>query len=248
MARYDQIGKTYAGRRRPDPRIANIIKSALGSATSVVNIGAGTGSYEPADCAVIAVEPSRVMIAQRPPGSAPVVQAVAESLPFADNRFDASLAILTVHHWENQGKGLSEMRRVARRQVVLTWDPDHPKFWLVHDYFPEILEMDRHIFPSLELFKEVFGKVEVHEVPIPHDCVDGFLGAYWRRPAAYLDTTVRASISGFARLQDVEPGIERLRSDIESGNWQRKNADLLGLEVCDIGYRLIMSQVDRLNE
>ncbi len=241
-AQYDIIGQRYSGRRRPDPRISQLIKTALADAKTVVNVGAGTGSYEPADCAVIAVEPSRVMIAQRPSGAAPVIQGVAENLPFADNQFDAALAILTVHHWSAQRKGLSELRRVAHQQVLLTWDPAHPKFWLVQDYFPEILETDLRIFPSLALLEEVLGNLEVHEVPIPHDCVDGFLGAYWRRPAAYLDEEVRAGISSFARLKDVRSRIERLRLDLESGDWQRKNAEILHLEEYDLGYRLVVGQ------
>jgi SAM-dependent methyltransferase len=240
MAQYDIIGQTYAGRRRPDPRIAGLITTALGDASTLVNVGAGTGSYEPADRTVIAVEPSRVMIAQRPVGSAPVVQGCAERLPFADHQFDAALAVLTVHHWTDQRQGLAEMRRVSHRQVVLTWDPDHPKFWLVQDYFPEILETDRHIFPPLARYSDIFGGVEVREVPIPHDCLDGFLGAYWRRPDAYLDPEVRASISSFAHLQDLAPRLERLRSELQDGRWQSKNADLLGLEAYDLGYRLVV--------
>jgi len=153
-----------------------------------VNVGAGAGSYEPSDRSVVAVEPAMTMIRQRRPGSAPVVQASATELPFRDDGFAVALAILTVHHWPDQARGLDEMARVARRRVVVvTWDPSTSGFWLVDDYFPEIVEIDRPLFPSIEDFRKVLGRVEVHPLPIPHDCVDGFLGAYWRRPHAYLD-------------------------------------------------------------
>jgi len=242
MAQYDDIGRAYAGHRRPDPRIARVINAALGDAQSVVNVGAGTGSYEPTDRAVVAVEPSGVMIAQRPANAAPVVRGSADNLPFADGAFEAALAILTVHHWSDRRAGLAEMRRVARGQVVvLTWDPDHPGFWLVRDYFPDIIDLDRSIFPTLAELEAVLGHVEVSAVPIPHDCVDGFLGAYWRRPVAYLDEGVRAGISTFARIKDVAPRVERLRAELEDGQWSMKNAELLGLEQLDVGYRLVVS-------
>ena len=242
MPHYDDIGRSYSGHRRPDPRIARVINAALGDAQSVVNVGAGTGSYEPTDRAVVAVEPSSVMIAQRPANAAPVVRGSADHLPFADGAFEAALAILTVHHWSDRRAGLAEMRRVARGQVVvLTWDPEHPGFWLVRDYFPDIIELDRSIFPTLAELEAVLGHVEVSAVPIPHDCVDGFLGAYWRRPVAYLDEEVRAGISTFARIKDVAPRIERLRAELEDGRWSMKNAELLGLEQLDVGYRLVVS-------
>lgn len=242
MPHYDDIGRSYSGHRRPDPRIARVINAALGDAQSVVNVGAGTGSYEPTDRAVVAVEPSSVMIAQRPANAAPVVRGSADHLPFADGAFEAALAILTVHHWSDRRAGLAEMRRVARGQVVvLTWDPEHPGFWLVRDYFPDIIELDRSIFPTLAELEAVLGHVEVSAVPIPHDCVDGFLGAYWRRPVAYLDEGVRAGISTFARIKDVAPRIERLRAELEDGRWSMKNAELLGLEQLDVGYRLVVS-------
>lgn len=240
-ARYDLIGHGYAKQRRPDPRIARLIDAALGDARSVVNVGAGTGSYEPVDRAVTAVEPSSVMIAQRPAGAAPVIQGWADHLPFADNTFDAAMAILTVHHWPDCRAGLAEMRRVARdRVVLLTWDPDHAGFWLVNDYFPEIIGTDRRIFSPLPALEAMLGSIEIQVVPIPHDCVDGFLGAYWRRPEAYLDRSVRAGISSFARLDDVAPRIERLRADLEDGTWEMRNGALRDLEEIDLGYRLVI--------
>lgn len=243
MARYDTIGCGYSGRRRPDPRIERIVTAALGDVESVVNVGAGVGSYEPTDRAVVAVEPSVVMIAQRPEGAAPAVQGMAENLPFSNNAFDAALAVLTVHHWSDQRAGLAELRRVAQdRVVILTWDPEHPGFWLVRDYFPALLELDRRIFPALTDLETILGQIEVSVVPIPHDCVDGFLGAYWRRPEEYLDEGVRAGISTFTRIGDVSPGVEHLRADLDSGRWAMKNAEILCLEQLDLGYRLVVGR------
>jgi len=243
MPFYDILGRTYGGHRHADPRIARIMNAALGDAATVVNVGAGAGSYEPPDRSVVAVEPSSVMIAQRPASAAPAVQASAELLPFSDNAFDAALAILTVHHWSDRRAGLAEMRRVARdRVVVLTWDPEHPGFWLVRDYFPDLIEFDRRIFPKLAELEAALGRIDVSVVPIPHDCVDGFLGAYWRRPAAYLDEGVRAGISTFARIGDIPARIERLRADLESGQWAVRNAELLRLEELDVGYRLVVGR------
>jgi SAM-dependent methyltransferase len=239
---YDVIGHTYAQRRRADPRIAELIHSALGDSRSVVNVGAGSGSYEPRDRTVVAVEPSEVMLRQRAVDAGAAVRSSAESLPFGDATFDASLAILTVHHWSDRRAGLAEMKRVARqRVVVLTWDPAHEGFWLVRDYFPEIIALDRRIFPALADFEDVLGPVDVQVVPVPYDCVDGFLGAYWRRPAEYLDAGVRSAISSFARIGDAAPGLARLREDIHSGVWARRNADVAGIQELDIGYRLIVA-------
>ncbi|MDE0002068.1 MAG: methyltransferase domain-containing protein [Rhodospirillaceae bacterium] len=239
---YDTIGCGYPDIRKPDPRIAKAILCALGNNGSVVNVGAGTGSYEPLDRYVVAVEPSITMIAQRPPGSARVVQASAVTLPFMNDSFDASLAILTVHHWPNQARGLRELRRVSRhRVVVVTWDPISPGFWLT-DYFPEILDIDRPLFPAISDFEYALGPVTVDTIPIPHDCSDGFLGAYWQRPAAYLDARVRGAISTFSKLPDVSSGLNRLDADIDSGRWRRKNGNLLTRMELDIGYRLIVAR------
>jgi ubiquinone/menaquinone biosynthesis C-methylase UbiE len=184
-ALYDNIGRAYAGRRRGDPRIGSAIERALAGCKTILNVGAGTGSYEPHSRMVIAVEPSRTMIAQRPVGAAPVVQAFAEALPFQNDSFDAVLATLTVHHWKDQAKGFAECGRVARSRIVfLTNDFDVcEKFWLF-DYLPELLRADRHIFPSITRFENAFGSVETVTVPVPANCLDGFLGAYWKRPRA----------------------------------------------------------------
>jgi len=239
---YDAIGVGYRDFRRPDPRLETAIIRALNPAETVVNVGAGTGSYEPSDRSVVAVEPAMTMIRQRRPGSAPVVQASATELPFRDDGFAAALAILTVHHWPDQARGLDEMARVARRRVVVvTWDPSTSGFWLTDDYFPEIFEIDRPLFPSIEDFRRALGRVEVHPLPIPHDCVDGFLGAYWRRPHAYLDAGVRSAISTFAKLHDLGRGLDRLRRDLEDGSWTRRYGDLLDQPEIDLGYRIVVA-------
>lgn len=240
-ALYDRIGRGYADFRRPDPRIEKAIWEALGDAKSVVNVGAGAGSYEPTDRHVVAVEPSATMIAQRPEGSAAAIQATADSLPFGNDSFDAAMAILSVHHWRDRGKGLRELRRVAReRIVVLTCDPESRGFWLT-EYFPELFEIDRRIFPSFREIEHELGSVTVQTVPVPHDCTDGFLGSCWRRPHDYLDERVRGAMSTFARLSETETGLAQLSADLESGNWQRKYGALLKKTELDIGYRLLVA-------
>jgi SAM-dependent methyltransferase len=241
---YDKIGVTYSGRRQRDPRIAAAIESAVADCTSILNVGAGTGSYEPASRFVVAVEPSRIMVAQRPVGAAPVVQACAEALPFPDCSFEAVLGILTVHHWKDQARGLSECARVARSKVVLlTNDFDVcANFWLF-DYFPELLRADRHIFPNIARYENVLGPLETITVPIPEDCRDGFLGAYWKRPSSYLDPIVRESISTFSKIGNVDSQLARLESDIVSGAWEQRYASLIGLEALDLGYRILISHL-----
>ena len=243
---YDQIGQGYSRQRRPDPRIAAPLMAALGDAQSVLNVGAGAGSYEPPDRSVVAVEPSAVMLAQRSSGAAPAVQARAEALPFPDRAFDAVMAVLTLHHWTDRGAGLAECARVARERVVLlTWDPAADGFWLLRDYLPAFVEIDRRIFPPMAAYQAVFGpgaRVEIAGVPIPRDCVDGFLGAYWARPAAYLDPAVRAGISTFAH-PGTEPGLERLRADLASGAWHDRHGHLLAEDALDLGYRLVVAHL-----
>jgi SAM-dependent methyltransferase len=241
MELYDTIGRGYRRLRRQDPRIAAHVFRALGGAASVVNVGAGAGSYEPRDRELVAVEPSMVMIRQRDPGAAHAVRASAAELPFRDASFDASLAVLTIHHWADLERGLHELRRAARRKVViLTCDPSVTGFWLT-DYFPEILEIDRRIMPPLSELQRRLGRIAVFDVPIPHDCADGFLGAYWRRPAAYLSADVRAAISTFAKLRDVEQGVTALRSDLASGEWHERYGRDLDRDAIDLGYRLVVA-------
>ena len=243
---YDAIGVGYDAYRRPDPRIAVAIGRTLGAAESVVNVGAGAGSYEPIDRRVVAVEPSLAMIRQRRAGAAPVVQASATDLPFGDGAFDAALAILTVHHWPDRARGLAELVRVARRRVVIvTWDPASSGFWLTEDYFPSILTIDRPIFSTMNELRQALGEIEVVPLPVPYDCVDGFLGAYWRRPHAYLEAGVRSAISTFSKLGDVGPGLDRLRRDLDDGTWMRRHGDLLDRSELDLGYRLVVARASR---
>lgn len=238
-AAYQRWGEGYALRRRADPRIAQAIDEALGETGSLLNVGAGTGSYEPTDRLVQGLEPSQVMIDQRPAGAAPCLRGVAESLPFEDGSFDAAMAILTIHHWSDWRLGLREMRRVARgRLVVLTFDAEAGDFWLTRDYLPELAALDRQIMPRLCEIAAELGPGACNPVLVPHDCQDGFLGAYWRRPEVYLDPLARRSMSSFARIES-ENGLRRLARDLESGHWQQRYAELLGLDFLDVGYRLL---------
>jgi len=244
QAVYDRIGQRYTTTRRPDPRIAAAILRALGNAESVLNVGAGAGAYEPVGPSVVAVEPSWQMIRQRPGGATPVIQACAETLPFKTKTFDAALAVLTLHHWSDWRAGLGEMKRVAHRLVLFAFAPgDLARFWLTEAYFPEIVELERSRCPSVADVAHELGTCRVENVPIPHDCVDGFLAAWWRRPEAYLDPGVRAGISGLARFDPrvVERGVARLASDLEAGAWDRRFGHLRSVDALDAGYRLVVS-------
>ncbi len=245
--KYDRIGVGYRLHRQPDPRVAAQINAALGNAKSVVNVGAGAGSYEPAGLLrVIAVEPSEIMIAQRSPTAAPCLRAVAEALPFRDGCFDAAMGVLTIHHWANAARGLEEMRRAARdRVVILTWDPDcDENFWLTRDYVPEILAMDRARFPSLETIANALGgNVKIETLAIPRDCIDGFRGAFWERPHAYLDPQIRQSMSAFQELDTgiVNGAMKCLAADLASGDWHHKNSGIASQPWADIGYRIVIA-------
>lgn len=242
-ALYDTIGVDYANLRKPDPRIAAQIDAALGAARTVLNVGAGAGSYEPVARDVTALEPSAEMIAQRPAGAAPAVQGSAESLPFADRSFDAVMAVLTIHHWSDKAKGLAELRRVARdRVVILTYDPAFRGQWQTR-YWPALIGLDDGIMPPMAFFAEHLGPVEITTVAVPHDCTDGFLYAYWRRPQAYLDPRIRKGSSGFWLIDGVEEGARRLESDLASGVWARRNAALLDSDSADMGYRLVVARL-----
>ncbi|WP_329457966.1 class I SAM-dependent methyltransferase [Streptomyces sp. NBC_01497] len=242
---YDRIGVGYRAVRRPDPRLAALLRSALGDARTVVNVGAGAGSYEPEDLAVTAVEPSQVMLDQHP---GPVkVRAGAEELPFPDGSFDAAMAVMTVHHWSDLARGLAELRRVARRQVVFTWDVSHrPELWLMSEYLPEIRTLEEGRFTPVAEVARLMSAHTVLEFPIPHDFTDGFQTAYWRRPEQFLDPAVRAANSTFAQLPAavVEPAMERLRADLDSGAWARRHADLLTRESVDYGYRVLIADAE----
>lgn len=241
---YDRIGRGYAVGRRTDPRWMEGLEDALGDARTVVNVGAGTGSYESAHRQVVAVEPSVTMIAQRPPDAASVVRGVAESLPFADATFDAATAVLTVHHWRELEVGLSELRRVADRQVVLTFDPLALDWlWLVRDYLPDIATVEATRLPGIDDVVAGLGDVEVRPLPVPRDMADGMLAAFWARPEAYLDPQVRAHMSIFALIEPtlIEEGLSRLRADLNDGTWARRNTDLLDLDTLDAGYQILIA-------
>jgi DNA-binding transcriptional MerR regulator len=242
---YDAIGCAYPATRRTEPRIAARIWDALGDASTVLNVGAGTGSYEPDDREVTAVEPSAVMRAQQPPGAAPCVAAVAESLPFADGSFDAAMAVSTVHHWTDPVGGLREMRRVARRVVVLTFDASEAvlrhQFWLTRDYLPEFAGLFTG-WPSLAGLAGAVG-ARAEPVPVPWDCADGFFEAYWRRPGAYLEDHVRRAVSTWTKVgpQAEQRAVRSLRDDIASGRWAERNHDLSGLHEAELGLRLLVA-------
>jgi SAM-dependent methyltransferase len=240
---YDSLGRTYTATRGEDPRLAAAIAEALGDARTVLNVGAGTGSYEPADREVVAVEPSEVMRAQRPAGAAAAVDAHAEALPFGDASFDAAMALLSDHHWDDRAQGLRELRRVAaRRAVVFTWDQSYvDAFWLTRDYLPGFRRL--HGMP-LEEVAEHLGATRIEPVPLAHDWRDGFLMAFWRRPEAYLDEMVRAGISCFGRLPaaEVQDFAARLDADLRSGRWADRNAELLHRDEADFGFRLVIGE------
>lgn len=242
-ASYDTLGRDYAPVRRADPRLAAAIWSALGGAESIVNVGAGAGSYEPRDRDVIAVEPSEVMIAQRPAGSAPVVRASAESLPLGGGAVDAALAVLTLQHWEDVERGLREMLRVARRRVVLvTMDFDVvADLWVIRDYVPEAIAAHGAGFPTIGWLLDLLPGADVSPLPVPRDCTDGFMVAYWGRPEAYLDPAIRAGTSVWQQLPPcaVDRALARLEADLRSEEWDRRYGRLRSLDALDVGLRLI---------
>ena len=247
-ARYDVIGAEYAATRREDPRIAAMIHAALGKARTIVNVGAGAGSYEPRDRHVLAVEPSEVMIAQRDPRLAPAIPGGAYPLPLEDQSVDAAMAILTIHHWDDdQERGIREMRRVARGPVViLTFDPEvSARMWLMADYLPEVAELDRRIFPALETLSRWLDAkvVTVRQVPIPRDTPDWTLGSFWAHPERVLDAQARSSTSGFARMSPdvVNRVVEAVERDLQDGTWDARHGDLRDLDEYDAGLRLLVS-------
>lgn len=242
MTTYDDVGAVYAGHRRPDPRWAALIHAALGDAATVVNVGAGAGSYEP-PTTTAAVEPALGMLRQRPAGAAPAVQGVAEALPFADRAFDAALAVLTTHHWADAAAGFAELRRVARRHVVVTWDPAvFARFWLVADYLPEVAAWERTLATLDTAVSHLRGAV-VTPLPVPADCTDAVLGAHWRRPHAYLDRDRQMASSGLMLLDPavLHRAMARLAAELDSGEWHRKHGDVLRLNEIDLGYRLVVA-------
>jgi SAM-dependent methyltransferase len=248
MTTYDRTGVGYAAVRRGDPRIAAFVEAGLGGAETVVNVGAGTGSYEPADREVTAVEPSAVMISQRPPGAAPAVQASAESLPFEDSSFDAAMAMITVHHWRDLKAGVAEMVRVAReRVVILTFDPEPAGFWLV-EYFPRAFEIHAEFMPAIGELAAMLGgfEVTVETVPLPRRCTDGFFIALWDRPELHLDPEVRRGSTVWHEMEPVprQRGLAALRTDLESGAWDERHGHLReDTPELDLGLRLLVAEL-----
>ncbi len=247
QAKYDTIGRNYCAVRQSDKRIRRNIEAQLIGLRTILNVGAGAGSYESPDFDCIALEPSLHMIAQRNGDAAPCVCGQAEELPFPENSFDVAQAILTVHHWGSLAKGIDEMKRVAKKRiVVLTWDPEYgDNFWLLRDYLPQMMSFDIARFPPIDLLTANFESTKVIEIPVPHDCTDGFLSAYWRRPEAYLDKTVRQGISSFQQIaeSELEDGLRRLQDDLESGEWRQRYDDLLDFDELDIGFRLVVGEL-----
>ncbi len=239
-AKYDNIGINYSQKRKSDPRIASQILSKLEKAKSIVNIGAGSGSYEPDDIELVALEPSIEMINQRSSNAHPTVQGVAESLPFPDNSFTHALTILSMHHWTNREMAYREINRVATEKfVAVSWNPNSEPFWLTKDYFPEIFEYDKRIFPDVNEIENYFDNVQIEPLLIPEDCIDGFLAAYWKKPSAYLDINVRNSISSFSKLNDITKGLKKLKTDIENKSWIQVNKSILSKSSLDAGYVII---------
>lgn len=242
-APYDRLGRGYSRVRRPDPRIAARIDAALGEARTVLNVGAGTGSYEPPGREVTAVEPSAEMIGQRLPGSAPVIQASAEDLPFGDGSFDAALAVLTVHHWADIGAGLAEMRRVSRELIVIvTFDPEAlTDLWIPRDYFPQMLDLKRRPGATSGALAELLAGATVEPIPVPRDCTDLFFAALWARPEKLFDEEVLRPMWVWQSIPEEarESGRERLRADLESGAWDERYGHLRTLPMLDVGLRLV---------
>ncbi len=242
-AAYDTMGQGYAPVRRPDPRLAAAIEEALGAGTSLVNVGAGAGSYEPADRRVVAVEPSGVMLAQRPPTAGPAVRGVAEHLPVATDGVDAALAVISVHHWSDLGAGLAEMVRVARRRVVVvTIDDDVVAgHWMMQDYAPEMLSAHRSAMPTMAELCGHLPRARVTAWPVPADCTDGFLAALWSRPEAHLDPAVRAASSVWHQLpgEVVERIVGHLADDLATGRWDERHGHLRRTPALDVGVRIV---------
>jgi SAM-dependent methyltransferase len=244
LSRYDEIGRSYATTRKEDPRIAAEIRAALGSGGSMVNVGAGTGNYEPVDRIVVAVEPSARMVAQREQRSRLVVRAVAERLPFPDRVFGAALALFTMQHWDDRRAGLRELRRVSLRQVVFFRQATKVNLWMIN-YFDDDAPRERQVSEGdIDIVQDCLQVREVRPLLVPHDCSDGFGAAFWARPEAYLDPVVQASISELASLSDDARArwTARLATDLESGEWDRRHGHLRATTEYDVGYRLAIAE------
>jgi hypothetical protein len=241
---YDEFGVGYSRIRRPDRRIQRAVDEALGGAARIVNVGAGNGSYEPEDRFVSAIEPSITMIQQRPPELALAVQAIAEELPIADGSVDAALAVHTVLHWTDLGRCVAEMRRVATRSVVLTMDPDVVReLWIVKEYAPEIASTHVANLPSIQTLVSLLPGADVRVVPVPRDCTDGFLAAFWGRPEAYLDAEVRRGTSPWHQIPThaTDRAVRRLSEDLADGTWESRHGHLRSEPTHDVGMRLVVA-------
>jgi SAM-dependent methyltransferase len=243
---YDKLGQKYSVKRQTEPAIFSYIVKALGDAATVLNVGAGTGSYEPTDRYVIAVEPSLVMRSQRESNNKnPAVIAFADNLPFDDNSFEASTAFVTVHHWSDIHKGLHELRRVTKNQVIImTFDPEAlDDFWNAI-YFPELIEAEKKRYPSIDFITTALGGTcEVQKIPIPFDCADGFQEAFYGRPEAFLDKQVRQSQSawGFISPEVEEKYIKDFAEELASGEWDKKYGHYRTQPSFTCALRLIIS-------
>jgi SAM-dependent methyltransferase len=244
---YDRVGLNYTEHRRADPRIAERIWDALADAGSVVNVGAGSGSYEPGDREVIAVEPSPVMVGQRPTGAAPAIEGVAEALPLEDKSVDAAMGVLTIHHWEDLGAGIAEMRRVAHRRIVLfTIDAEkNSEIWTLSEYFPEAARAEREKMPSMKALEALLPRATIEAVPAPSRCRDEFTSALWDRPELFLEPSILRASSLWHSLRpaEIERGQERLRADLASGHWDERHGHLRTLPELDIGLRLLCEEL-----
>lgn len=245
-ADYGRIGRGYAQIRQPDPRIEAIVWNALGDAQSVVNVGAGAGSYEPRDREVTAVEPSASMRAERPADRVSAIDATAQALPFEDDSFDAAMASVTIHQWPELEKGLGEMRRVARGPVViLTFAPQVPEEWWQPVYVPELYDVEAKRMPELDRVAAALGgQVDIQVVPVPADCTDGFGQAFFARPEATLDPEIRRAMSAWSFVaDDVVARYEReLGDDLASGAWDEKWGRFRTLPAFDVGMRLVVAR------
>ena len=245
--RYERIGHGYARMRREDRRIAERVHAALGSARTVVNVGAGAGSYEPDDRHVIALEPSDVMAAQRPPGHVPAIRASAGRLPLRDDSVDAAMAMVTIHHWdEEQKRGVQELRRVARGPVViLTFDATvSTRMWLFEDYLPEGAALDRQVMPPIDEVSDWLGEgTRVETVLLGRDTPDWMCAAFWAHPERVFDAEARAATSSFARMESrvVDRVLHELRRDLDSGAWDVRHGELRALDSYDVGLRLLIN-------
>ena len=244
---YDKLGQKYSGHRQTEPLISEFVNKALGTAKTILNVGAGAGSYEPTDRYVVAVEPSVVMRQQRLVNNKiPAINAKGDNLPFDDKSFDATMAMVTIHHWPDIDKGLKELRRVTKGQVIImTFDPDTlDKFWNVN-YFPELIAVEKVRYPTIEFIKNSLGgNCEVVEIPIPLNCIDGFQEAFYGRPEAFLEKEVRLSQSAWGFLsKEVENRIVKtLEDDLKSGEWDKKYGHYRTQPFFTCALRLIISK------